>query len=234
MGQYIKYAKDIGLQTSIITNWSKLTISWLEEYGQYIDQIGVSCDSLSNEINKNIGRGYGNHFDITSRAIYRINQLNKNQNLNINIKLNTVLFRYNLLENWIDFIKENNINRWKVFKILKINNENDKIYDDISITDDQFNNFINRHLILNEDKTVMFPENNSDMICSYMMISPDGRFYQNTDNILRYSDPILDVGFEAALQQNGFNYDKFKSRGGQYLLHQNGQWLTALFIKPKM
>ena len=41
-------------------------------------------------------------------------------------------------EDWTDFILENNIKRWKIFKVLKIIGENDHIYDEIKITDEQF------------------------------------------------------------------------------------------------
>ena len=53
---------------------------------------------------------------------------------------------------------------------------------------------------------------------SYLMISPDGKFYQNNNNKYIYSDYILDVGIDWALSQTGFNTDKFHSRGGSYSL----------------
>jgi hypothetical protein len=42
------------------------------------------------------------------------------------------------MEDWTDFILENGVERWKIFKILKINGENDDNYDDVSITEEQF------------------------------------------------------------------------------------------------
>ena len=44
-----------------------------------------------------------------------------------------VVLRDNYLEDWNDFINEFKIDRWKVFKILRIEGENDHVYDDISI-----------------------------------------------------------------------------------------------------
>ena len=217
IGDYIQYSKEIGLKTSIITNGSKLTNKWLNTHSKYIDQIGISCDSLSNDTNTMIGRGFGNHVEITQRAIQRINILNKKENINIKTKINTVLLKHNYNENWNDFIINNNIDRWKVLKILKIKGENDHVYDELSITDNQFDIFLNNHKEL-ISKKILIKENNDDMEESYMMISPDGKFYQNKDNKYIYSDKIVDVGIDWALSQTGFDMHKFINRKGEYSL----------------
>lgn len=62
------------------------------------------------------------------------------------------------------------------------------------------------------------PENNDAMTTSYVMVTPDGCLYQNTEGKYTYSDPVLAVGVEEALRQTGFNYDKFRRRGGAYML----------------
>jgi radical S-adenosyl methionine domain-containing protein 2 len=214
-GEYIKYAKDIGLKTSIISNASLMTNGWLNKYGQYTDQIGISCDSLDDTTNQSLGRGFGNHVDITKRALRRINQLKTEKNINIKTKLNTVVLRANHHEDWNMFIEEYKIDRWKVFKILKIVGENDHVYDDLSINDKQFTKFIGRHSNLLK-KGILVKENNDDMEMSYIMITPDGRFYQNQNNEYVYSDSILDMGFKATLEQTGFDCDKFDNRGGSY------------------
>ena len=59
LGDYIKFSKSIGLKTSMITNATRLTKKWLNEHGSSIDQIGISCDSLNDDFNKWIGRGFG-------------------------------------------------------------------------------------------------------------------------------------------------------------------------------
>ena len=216
-GEFIKYSKKIGLKTSIITNASLMTNKWLDTYGKYTDQIGISCDSIDNNTNKELGRGYGNHVDITRRALSRINELNLEKGYNIRTKLNTVILRNNHFEDWNEFIYKYKIDRWKVFKILKIIGENENVYDDLSISNDQFNSFISRHNNLVKDN-ILVKEDNDDMEMSYIMITPDGRFYQNKDNKYIYSDEILKNGFMESLDQTGFNYQLFKSRGGVYHL----------------
>ena len=217
IGKFIKFSKEIGLKTSIITNASRMTDSWLWKYGKYLDQIGISCDSLDNITNTKIGRGFGQHVEITERALTRINKLNNDLNLNIQTKLNTVVLRDNHNEDWNNFVIRNKVNRWKVLKILKIEGENDHVYDELSINDIDFYNFIKRHKLL-LDRNILIKEDNNDMESSYIMISPDGKFYQNHNNAYIYSDNILDVGFQDAIKQTGFDYDKFIIRGGNYTL----------------
>jgi hypothetical protein len=51
------------------------------------------------------------------------------------------------------------------------------------------------------------------------MVTPDGKFYQNNDNsTYNYSDDILNLGIEKALNQVGFQYEKYEKRGGAYKL----------------
>ena len=213
VGEFIKYSKQQGLKTSIITNGSRMTKKWLTKYGRNLDQIGISCDSIDNITNTKIGRGFGNHVEITERLLSRINLMNENDGLNIQTKLNTVVLRNNHVEDWNDFIIRNNVKRWKVFKILKIVGENDHVYNELSINDKQFYNFIDRHRFLN-DKGILVKEDNEDMSNSYIMITPDGRFYQNSNNQYIYSESILDVGFKNAIKQTGFDYDRYEKRGG--------------------
>jgi MoaA/NifB/PqqE/SkfB family radical SAM enzyme len=37
LGAFVKHAKNLGFKTSIITNASQMTRSWLQEYGPYVD-----------------------------------------------------------------------------------------------------------------------------------------------------------------------------------------------------
>ena len=106
------------------------------------------------------------------------------------------------------------MDRWKVFKVLRIEGENDETFDELDVTDAEFNAFRERHA----DVEQMVSEDNDEMTSSYIMITPDGRFYQNTEGRYTKSQPILDVGMQIALEQVGFNYEKFQRRGGAYML----------------
>jgi organic radical activating enzyme len=105
LGIYLKQAKRLGLKTSIITNASRLTSAWLEEHARFIDQVGISCDSLDDTVNKALGRGFGSHVAVTSRALTRVREVNAAQGLDVKVKLNTVVMAPNHAEvcyTWIN------------------------------------------------------------------------------------------------------------------------------------
>ena len=65
----------------------------------------------------------------------------------------------------------------------------------------QFDEFVARHRHLEDEGITIVPETNDDMIGSYAMVDPAGRFYDNVDGKYTYSEPILEVGVERALEQ---------------------------------
>jgi len=156
---------------------------------------------------------------VTQRAYDRIKEANARDDVEIAVKLNTVILSYNYRETgWSDFIRKNEISRWKIFKFLPITGENDRQARLFEPEDEDFRSFVRHHKHLEKEGVVMAPEDNEEMTESYLMITPDGRFYQNTDGKYFYSDPILQVGVEVALTQINFQYDKFVKRGGEYEL----------------
>ncbi|MBQ5463851.1 MAG: hypothetical protein IIT53_07500, partial [Fibrobacter sp.] len=61
-------------------------------------------------------------------------------------------------------------------------------------------------------KQVIFIENNDAMTESYLMISPDGRLFQNGGDEYSYSRPITDVSLADALTDIRFDNTKFDNR----------------------
>jgi hypothetical protein len=47
---------------------SLILVSWLKEYGKYVDIIAISIDSFDEDINKKTGRGTGQHVASTIKA----------------------------------------------------------------------------------------------------------------------------------------------------------------------
>jgi radical S-adenosyl methionine domain-containing protein 2 len=67
----------------------------------------------------------------------------------------------------------------------------------------------------------MVPETNSQILGSYAMVDPAGRFFDDLTGTHSYSKPILEVGVEQALQQVSFDFNKFLGRGGKYNWSKN-------------
>ena len=69
----MRYCKEeLSLKSvTIVTNGSKVTQHWMEEYGYYVDYIAVSVDSFIPEVNEKIGRREKvktNHLDSLRRV----------------------------------------------------------------------------------------------------------------------------------------------------------------------
>ena len=111
--------------------------------------------------------------------------------------------------------------RWKVFQCLLIDGENageDALRDAASmvVTSEQFEGFIKRYA-----KNHPVAENNEDMRNSYLILDERMRFLKNTNGKKEPSESILDVGVLRALDDNGFDGEAFRKRGGKY------QWSKA-------
>lgn len=48
LGQLVRYCKETLklISVSLVTNGSKVTKKWLAKYGEYLDIMAISCDSL--------------------------------------------------------------------------------------------------------------------------------------------------------------------------------------------
>jgi radical S-adenosyl methionine domain-containing protein 2 len=62
IGEVFKFCKEeLQLEsTSVVCNGSKVTEKWMDEYGQYLDVMAISCDSFVPETNEKHGRGEKN------------------------------------------------------------------------------------------------------------------------------------------------------------------------------
>lgn len=73
---------------------------------------------------------------------------------------------------------------------------------ELSVSDSDFQCFVARHRHLGP---MLCVEDNSEMVESYVMIDPLGRFFQSVfgQSSYRYSRPILEVGVERAFSTVG-------------------------------
>jgi len=203
--QLILKAKALGFNLSLITNGHYLTNDFIDNYGSLFSMIGISFDSQSVTGRKNIGRvdRKGNSFD----EVDLINTVERLRNVNpsISIKVNTVVNSLNYQESFVELITQLQPDKWKVFQVLPVLNNH------LLVTDEQFIEFGENHAQLGD---VMVIEDNDAMTNSYLMINPQGRFYQNstTQSGYQYGELILDTTVEQALSVCNINWDTFSSR----------------------
>jgi radical S-adenosyl methionine domain-containing protein 2 len=209
--ELIKKAKLGGLTTMLTTNGFLLDDNYLNKLNNYLDWIALSIDSLHRTTNLKTGRYTQNI--IPDETFYK-NIIKKIKNHGFRLKINTVVSKLNYSENLSKFIFDIYPERWKVFQVLPIKKQNDKNILDFKINTLQFNLFKHNHQrLLGID--VVF-ENNEAMVESYLMIDPAGRFIDNSNQIYKYSSPILEVGVSKAYAEININYKKFIKRNGLY------------------
>ena len=207
-------AKRHGMTTSIVTNGSRITDQWLDDLNGSLDWIGLSIDTIDPEKSVRIGRAIGGKIPITEEKYLDI--IGKIKRHGIRLKINTVVNSVNWEEDLTPFIQLAKPERWKLFQVLRVKGQNDAHIDDFVITREQFEAYIERNRIVENDGIRVVPENNEAMTESYVMIDPAGRFFDNVQGFYRYSEPILKVGVEAALKQVSIDPERFRQRGGEY------------------
>ena len=202
--EIVAHAKMLGMTTSVITNGSLWSFQDLIDYQGILDWFGLSVDSLNEETNVKIGR--------TSKMMIDYYDFVDNVNmLGYRLKINTVVNHYNWEENMLPFIHHCMPDRWKIFQTLRVQGQNDKQFDEIKCTTEQF-----QHFVKNNDYRNMVPENNEDMTGSYLLVDPTGRLFENSKGQHTYSDPLQDNSLSHCLEQIELNRYRFIKRGGIY------------------
>lgn len=210
----IRRAKVHGMVTSIVTNGSRITSQWLDNLSGCLDWVALSIDTIDPEKLIRIGRAVSGKVPITPEEYRRIARDIKRRG--IRLKVNTVVTSATWKEDFSGFIRLLKPERWKMFQVLRVNGQNDRHIADYSVTTEQFDAYVQRNHIVEQENISVVPESNELMTKSYVMIDPAGRFFDNAKGTYTYSDPILNVGFHGALKTVSIDPDRFLRRRGKY------------------
>jgi radical S-adenosyl methionine domain-containing protein 2 len=192
----------------------------MEEYGKYVDMLGVSCDSFVPATNAAIGRG-GDANNRHIERVLRVRQMCADQD--IQFKMNTVVNKMNWDEDMNEAVASIDPLRWKVFQVLVLDGENSGGSDlrdarPLRVTDAEFDAFCQRHR--ERHGLIMKPEPNDEMQNSYLLLDENMCFLNCAGGGKVPSESILQVGVERALSQAGFDQTSFESRGGLFDWHR--------------
>ncbi len=210
----VQYAKELGLITTIVTNGAKLAQEeLLNQLAPYLDWVALSIDSVNDATNLKSGRALNGKATVSES--YFVELIPKLKKQNIRVKINTVVSKYNWEENLHSFIINAKPDRWKILQALKVNGQNTEHQTEFDISKHQFNSFLQ-----NNSKAITQFKNAIEPIQlikgSYLMISPEGKLYDNTTESYTYSDDILQIGLNKALSQINIDKSKFIDRNGFY------------------
>ena len=204
LGQAIALAYDLGLRPSFITNGSLLTDDFIMKFGPMISVAGFSVDSFDDDQNRRIGRRDNRGAQVGYERMAGIFRAFRQVSPNTLLKINTVVCRENVGEDLTLPLCELRPDRWKALRVIPIHGATGR-----GISDEEFFSFLKRH---QDVPGKIVPEDNVDMHRSYIMLDPDGRFYQREGSDYLCSAPILDVGAATALQSVEFDTEAYSSR----------------------
>ncbi|KAI0563257.1 hypothetical protein FGB62_44g018 [Gracilaria domingensis] len=215
LGELCTTAYELGMAVSIISNGSLITPKWMQQYGRYVDILGVSVDSFDPKTNAAIGRGG----DANNKHIERILRVRDQcAKHNIMFKMNTVVCSLNWEEDMNENVRKLDPMRWKVFQVLILKDENSGLPGELRdarplvVSDRQYQSFVFRH----SDIEQLIPEPNNVMQNSYLLLDEELRFLDCSSGGKVPSASILDVGVYKAIEQSGFDQSMFTKRGGVY------------------
>ena len=211
LDQLIHLAKALDLTTSIVTNGTRITGDWLRHMSEYLDIIALSIDSINPEIHRLSGRAVGGRPILNNDYLLMGSSIKEH---GIRLKINTVITKYNFTEDMTEFIHEMKPERWKIMHSLPIIGQNDHNINLFEITNKEFAAYVKRNGSVKG--IIVVAESNDLMRNSYVMVDPQGRFFDNNLGTYTYSRPILKVGVSEALQDVKIDPEKFVRRGGLY------------------
>ena len=211
----MKLSKDLGAFTSLISNGTGLNKKFLINTRENIDLIGLSIDSSSEEINYQLGRCLTRNNE-KIKPYSHINLIKNRVELikkyNIPLKINTVVTSLNWDEDLTELISLLHPIRWKILELTLLSKTKFSFASKFeSLKEWQFDKFIQTHKNLNP-----IIESNDISNESYLMITPNGKFFQNWFGEYYYSDSILEIGVMNAFEQVKFSYENFKIRDAEY------------------
>jgi len=226
---WIIAAKSCGLTTSIVSNGTKMTEEWLTKMRPYLDWLGLSIDASNDEMHALMGRGLkGEIASGVSKHLERSKEVWQiARGLGYGLKLNTVVTSVNVDDDMSELVANLKPHRWKVFRVLRIEGENDGRVEPLLIEQEQFERYMLRHRnsLKDLEETQIVSEDNEEMLGTYAMIDPQGRAYTNLHGRYRYSkQSAVDIGYSAAWKQvmGGFSHKGFINRGGEWSWDNNG------------
>lgn len=202
----VRRAKELTFTVSIISNGYYLNRDTISRLSSHVDWIGLSVDSMHEEVEVALGRGNGNHVRHTIEIADIVHETGTK------LKINTVVTRKNYAENMHPLLEKLAPERWKAFQILHIKGQNDRYFSELSVTDKEFDHFrfVNQGCI---GKTKPIFERNQDMVDSYFMLSPGGMAMNKCED--GYLLTPLDSIDEQKIRQL-VDVRKYVERGGIY------------------
>lgn len=211
--EMLAIVKREGALTNLVTNGSRIDAAWLEANAHVLDLLTISIDSADSATLRAVGRATPRGDVLTSTHFVELAQAARR--LEIGLKINTVVTTLNEAEDMADLIRDLAPERWKILQAAPVEGQNDELIDELTPTMAAFNEYVDGHAVALIDDGIRIVAEPIDVIRgSYIMVDPQGRFFDSTAGTHHYSSPILKVGLDTAFAEVEFDPEKFLARDG--------------------
>lgn len=211
--ELLAVAKAEGALANVVTNGSRIDAAWIEAHRDKLDFLTLSIDSASADTHRALGRATKN--GKVMQAAHHLELARAARALDVGVKINSVVTTLNSGEDMAALIRDIAPKRWKIMQATPVAGQNDRYIASLTPGRAEFDEYVARHnRALAGCGIRIVPEPIEMIRGSYIMIDPQGRFFDSTSGSHRYSRPILDVGMDAAFTEVSFEDDKFLARGG--------------------
>lgn len=176
--ELLKIAKSNGIINNILTNGKILSKEKILELEQYVDYITLSYDSENDETYEKMGRGKTH-----GKKIIEILDFIQNNNIDIKIKINTLVSKLNIeeIENIGKTLTKYKIERWKLFKFIPLRNKSIHNSDKFIISNKEFYNTVSKIKKLYGNKININECNEGEIQNNYLLINSIGDFIITED-----------------------------------------------------
>lgn len=171
--ELLKISKSYGIINNLLTNGELLSKERILELEPYLDYITLSYDSNNSDTYKIMGRGERHGLNVIQALDFI-----KDNNINIKIKINTLVSKINRDE-ITDIgrtLEKYNIERWRLFKFMPLRNCAISNSTNFEISNEEFRQVVSNVKGL-YGKHIQISERNEDKIQShYLLINSVGDF----------------------------------------------------------
>lgn len=211
-----------GLITSLVTNGSRLDRDACRRVFPWLRWLVLSCDSHLRATNDALGRtlrrdpvGQPARVDEIAGWLHEWNA-HRPREEQVRLKINLVVTALNAHEDPSAWLARLRPERVKLLQCCIVPGENDDA-EHLRCDDRAFAQYSARVAVVHAAGAEVVAETSGDLLDSYAMVDPRGRFRQARAGGYVESEPIDKVGVLTAWRTvGGCNLDLFRSRGGEY------------------
>lgn len=203
LSDLIRVAHEEGFEVSLITNGSRLTRSFIQAHRTEIQMIGISIDSIDPLLNKASGRTWQGRALSFNDYLMRCEWVKE---AGLTLKVNTLIHRFNAHQDFRPLLEATSIDRWKVLRMLAIENENGDFKHWLP-TDEAFYHFVQRHQTFSP-----VVENDDEIQQAYLFVSPEGYLMDNQTGDMKNGLNLLHHSLASAICHLNFRQEAYDKR----------------------